>query len=108
MNGQGHGPGSHGSRGPQEALPRTALRRRRVAIEAVMGCVIVVLIVQMWLLTATLESYLAGHREPAGPAFLVSIVLTAVCGGLYVMVVRLDRSRTPEEVRPSSSGPWQI
>ncbi len=93
---------SHGS------APRTWLRRRRVAIEAVMGCVIVILIVQMWLLTATLESYLAGHHDPAGPAFLASMILTAACGGLYLMVVRLDKSRAPEELPPSSSGPWQI
>ena len=47
-------------------------RRQRSAIEAAMMCVIVLLVVQMWLLTATLESYLAGHRGVAGPAFAVS------------------------------------
>ena len=83
-------------------------RRRRVAIEAVMGCVVILLIVQMWLLSATLETYLAGHHEPAGPAFFVSLALTAVAGGLYAMVARLDRSRTPEEAPPSVSGPWTI
>ena len=31
------------------------LRRRRAAIDAAMACVVVLLIVQMWLLTATLE-----------------------------------------------------
>jgi Family of unknown function (DUF6755) len=97
--------GNHRS---DRSTPGTELRRRRVAVEAVMGCVIVVLIVQMWLLTATLESYLAGHAEPAGPAFLVSIVLTAACGGLYLMVLRLDRSKAPEELPPSSSSPWEI
>lgn len=83
-------------------------RRRRVAIEAVMGCVVVLLIVQMWLLTATLEGYLAGHRDPAGPAFLVSLTLFAVAGGLYRLVVRLDRSGGPDDAREASSGPWGI
>ena len=83
-------------------------RRRRVAIEAVMGCVIVLLIVQMWLLTATLEAFLAGHRETAGPALVVSLALAGACGALYMLVVRLDRSRAPEDVSRPSSGPWTI
>lgn len=83
-------------------------RRRRVAIEAVMGCVMVLLIVQMWLLTATLEAFLAGYRETAAPAFVVSLAFAAACGGLYVLVVRLDRSPAPEDASRPSSGPWTI
>lgn len=83
-------------------------RRRRVAIEAVMGCVIIVLIVQMWLLTATLESYLAGHRSVAGVAFAVSGSLFLLCGALYLLVARLDRTRPLEESpRPAPGrGGW--
>jgi len=83
-------------------------RRRRSAIDAAMACVIVLLIVQMWLLAATLESFLAGHRGVAAPAFAVSAGLFLVCGALYGLVMRLDRSRTPDEPPRSSSGPWQI
>lgn len=83
-------------------------RRRRAAIDAAMGCVIVLLIVQMWLLTATLESYLAGHRSVAGIAFAISTCLFLLCGALYVMVVRLDRSHAPDEPPPSAAGPWRM
>ena len=50
-------------------LTSPARRRRRVAIDAAMVFVIVLLMTQMWLLTATLESYLAGHREAAGARY---------------------------------------
>lgn len=88
-------------------LADPARRRRRVGIDAVMFFVIVVLMVQMWLLTAALESYLAGHQEVALPAFLASLVLSVACAGLYVLVVRLDRAREVDE-RPSRTGPWVI
>jgi hypothetical protein len=48
------------------------------------------LIVQMWLLTATLESYLAGHHETAWPAVVISGILFIVCVGLYLFVARID------------------
>ena len=83
-------------------------RRRRAAVEAAMACVILLLIVQMWLLTATLESFLAGHRGVAGAAFAVSVFLFLLCGAIYGLVVRLDRSRSAEEPRRSTSGPWTI
>ena len=83
-------------------------RRRRSAIDAAMACVIVLLIVQMWLLTATLESYLAGHRSITGVAFAVSLSLFLLCGALYLLVARLDRTRPTEGARPSGAGPWRM
>ena len=71
-------------------------QRRRVALDAAMVFVIILLIVQMWLLTATLEGFLAGHHALALPAALVSAVLFAACFGLYVFIGRADRaSRRP-------------
>ena len=83
-------------------------KRRRAAIDAAMACVIILLIVQMWLLTATLESYLAGHRSVAGVAFGVSALLFLLCGGLYLLVARLDRTRAVDEPPPSDAGPWRM
>lgn len=69
-------------------------RRELTAIDGALGLLAVLLIVQMWLLTAALEAFLAGHRETALPAALVSGVLFAGCLALYVLVRRLDlRSR---------------
>jgi predicted Co/Zn/Cd cation transporter (cation efflux family) len=88
-------------------LADPARKRRRVAMDAAMFFIIVLLMVQMWLLTAALESFLAGHTEVALPAFLVSLALFAACAAIYALVIRLDRSREPDE-QPARSGPWSI
>lgn len=45
----------------------------------------------MWLLTATLESFLAGHHEVAAPAVVEAGILLAGCVGLYLFIERVDR-----------------
>jgi hypothetical protein len=64
--------------------------RGLTAIDGAMVLIILLLIVQMWLLSATLESYLAGHRDAAVPGAILSAVLFAACFGLYRFVDRID------------------
>ena len=68
------------------------------AIDGALALIGVVLVVQMWLVTATLESWLAGHRDAAVPAAVFSAVLFAGSVALYRLVVRVDREsrRDPE------------
>ena len=61
------------------------------AIDAALTLIVVLLIVQVWLLTATLESYLAGHRDVVLPGLGASAVLVLACVGLYGFVRRIDR-----------------
>jgi hypothetical protein len=82
-------------------------RRRRVAVDAAMVFVIILLMTQMWLLTATLESYLAGHKDAAFPGLLMSAGIFAVCAWLYRLVVRLDRLPEAPHDR-SAAGPWRV
>ena len=56
-----------------------------------MALIAILLIVQMWLLTATLGAFLAGHREVALPAAIVSAVLFAAAFALYLFIERVDR-----------------
>lgn len=72
---------------PQHQPPR---RRGLTAIDGALALIAILLIVQMWLLTATLESYLAGHHEVALPAAIVSGVIFLICAGLYLFVRRVD------------------
>ena len=44
----------------------------------------------MWLITAALESFLAGHLEVAVPAAILSGLVFAACAGLYYFVDSLD------------------
>jgi len=70
-----------------------------MAIDGAVAIIAILLIVQMWLLTATLESHLAGHPEPILPAAIISGVLFAACGGLYLFIRRID-----VEVRSNDDG----
>jgi hypothetical protein len=64
--------------------------RGLTAIDGAMVLIVVLLIVQIWLLSATLESYLGGHREAAVPGTIISAVLFAACFALYRFVDRID------------------
>lgn len=65
--------------------------RGLTAIHGAMALIIVLLVVQIWLLSATLEATLAGHHEAAVPAAAVSGVIFLACFGLYLFVDRIDR-----------------
>jgi len=79
-----------------EPLPPSPPVQRRglTVIDGALALIAILLIVQMWLLTATLESFLAGHPEAALPAAIVSGVLAAACGGLYGFVRGVDRAQS--------------
>jgi hypothetical protein len=63
-----------------------------------MALVVILLIVQMWLLTATLEAFLSGHDESALPALLISATIFGACLCLYLFVDRVDAEvRRPQE-----------
>jgi len=66
-------------------------RRGLTVIDGAMALIAVLLVVQMWLLTATLESFLAGHRDGVLPAALVSGVLLLACFGLFLFIQKVDR-----------------
>ena len=64
--------------------------RGLTAIDGAMVLIVVLLIVQIWLLSATLEAFLAGHREAAVPGAILSAVLFLACFALYLFVDRID------------------
>jgi uncharacterized protein DUF6755 len=77
-----------------ELPPQT---RGLTAIAGAMSLIAVLLIVQIWLLSAALESFLAGRRNTALPAATFSGLMFLVCLGLHLFVDRVDR-----EVRRSA------
>jgi hypothetical protein len=70
--------------------PTPSPNRGLTAIDGAMALIVILLIVQIWLLSATLESYLAGHREAALPGAIISGLLFAACVALYRFVDRID------------------
>lgn len=71
--------------------PPAPQNRGLTAINGAMALIILLLIVQVWLLSATLENFLAGHRETALPAAIVSGLMFLACLGLYLFANRLDQ-----------------
>ncbi len=72
-------------------LERSKQRRGLVVIDAAMTLVIVLLVVQIWLLSATLETFLAGHVGAVLPAAIFSALLFLGCLVLDLFVTRVDR-----------------
>lgn len=73
--------------------------RGLTAIAGAMSLIAVLLIVQIWLLSAVLESFLAGHHHTALPAAIFSGLMFLACLALYAFVDRVD-----SEVRGSREG----
>jgi hypothetical protein len=79
--------------------PGPSPRRRKaiVAIDGAIALIAILLIVQMWLLSATLESYLRGHQAVVLPAAIVSGLLCLACAGLAAFAMHVDRTaREPD------------
>ena len=69
------------------------------AIDGAIALIAILLVVQMWLLTATLEAYLAGHSEPIIPAAVISGIILAACMGLFLFIHRIDKDVRSREAR---------
>jgi hypothetical protein len=65
--------------------------RGLTAIDAALSLISILLIVQMWLLTATLEAYLAGRDSSLLPGTIVSVVLFAAVFVLSRFIGTVDR-----------------
>ncbi len=73
-------------------LQPTKGRRGLVAIDGAMALIAVLLIVQVWLLSATLEAFLAGYTSPIVPAAIFSGLLFVACAALNFFVDGVNRS----------------
>jgi hypothetical protein len=73
--------------------------RGLTAIAGAMSLIAILLIVQIWLLSASLESFLRGNHRTALPAAIFSGVMFLTCLGLYLFVHRVDHDRVDHESR---------
>lgn len=62
-----------------------------VAIDGAMALIVLLVVVQTWLLSAALESFLAGHLETTLPAAIFSGLLFLSCVALTMFVLGVDR-----------------
>lgn len=59
-------------------------------ITGILCLVLIIVILQLWLLTATMNAYLGGDTTVLWPAALASLVCLGLNGGLLWYLYRLD------------------
>lgn len=73
-------------------MKRRFTRRQRMTIlNGIMTFVIVIIVLQIWLFTATVNTYLGGHTGILFPALLVSAACLALIAGLLWYLYDLER-----------------
>ena len=72
-------------------LERSKQRRGLVAINGAMALIVILLIAQIWLLSATLETFLAGFTGAVLPAAIFSGLVFLGCLALDFFVTQVDQ-----------------
>lgn len=74
------------------SAPRRFSREQRLLILAgIVSIVVVIVVLQLWLLTATMNAYLGGDHGVALPAAAASLVCFVLNLGLLRYLYRLER-----------------
>jgi hypothetical protein len=64
--------------------------QRMTIVNAMLAFVVLIVILQLWLLTATMNAYLGGDSSIVVPAALASLVCLGLNAGLLWYLLRLD------------------
>jgi F0F1-type ATP synthase assembly protein I len=70
--------------------PRLVRAQRLTIVNGILVFVVLIVVLQLWLLTATMNAYLGGDSSVVLPAALASLVCLGLNGGLLWYLARLD------------------
>lgn len=70
--------------------PRFVRAQRMTIVNAMLALVILIVVLQLWLLTATMNAYLGGDRSVAVPSAIASLVCFGLNVGLLRYLFQLD------------------
>ena len=70
--------------------PHLTRSQRMTIVNGMLTFVVLVVILQLWLLTATMNAYLGGDTSVLWPAALASLVCLGLNAGLLWYLYRLD------------------
>ena len=70
--------------------PRMVRAQRMTIVNAMLAFVVLIVILQLWLLTATMNAYLGGDSSIVVPAALASLACLGLNTGLLWYLFRLD------------------
>jgi hypothetical protein len=69
-------------------------QQRTTIIHGMLAFVLMLVILQLWLLTATMNAYLGGDESVIWPAAGASVLCLALNAGLLRYLYRIDRARS--------------
>ena len=73
-------------------MKRVMSRKQKTTIVyGILSIVVMMVVLQLWLLTATMNAFLAGQERVIIPAAVASIVCFALNGGLLTYIYRMER-----------------
>lgn len=67
--------------------------QRMIIVSGMLTFVLMLVVLQLWLLTATMNAYLGGDRSVIWPAAMVSVLCLALNAGLLRYLYQIDRTR---------------
>jgi len=65
--------------------------QRTIVINGMLAFVLMLVVLQLWLLTATMNAFLAGQERVIVPAAIASIICFALNLGLLSYIYRMER-----------------
>ena len=68
-------------------------QQRTTIVQGMLVFVLMLVVLQLWLLTATMNAYLGGDESVVWPAAGASVVCLLLNGGLLRYLYQLDRER---------------
>jgi len=73
-------------------VKRTFSRQQKMTIVfGILAIVLVIVVLQLWLLTATMNAFLAGQGRVILPAAIASLVCFALNAGLLSYIYKMER-----------------
>lgn len=76
--------------------------QKMTVIQGILSIVLIIDILQLWLLTATMNSYLGGDRGVPVPAAIFSLLCLGLNVGLLKFLYGLDRTPNRTEANPAA------
>jgi hypothetical protein len=66
-------------------------KQKTTIVFGILSIVVMMVVLQLWLLTATMNAFLAGQERVIVPAALASIICFALNAGLLSYIYRMER-----------------
>ena len=66
-------------------------QQKTTIVFGILSIVVIMVVLQLWLLTATMNAFLAGQERVIIPAAIASIVCFAFNAGLLMYIYRMER-----------------